>query len=200
MPSSHKWVYGIYIIIWIVLAIEPKFPDDWLLENVLVFIFFPIVVWLDIKYQFSLTALSFLLLFGVLHALGAHFTYAEMEYFDSITHFFGFERNHFDRLVHFLFGALVFKPLFEIIIYHMKQLKLALLFVFTLIATISTLYELLEWVAAMLLYPELGMAYLGIQGDIWDAHKDTLVAIIGALCNITFFYWHYKKVFNSKEK
>ncbi len=198
MPASHKWVYGLYIIIWIALAIDPKFPDDWLLENLLVFIFFPIVVWLDIKYKFSITALCFLLLFGILHALGAHFTYAKMPYFDSITHLFGFERNNFDRMVHFLFGALVFKPLFEIIIHYIKQVKLALLFVFTLIATIATLYELLEWTAAMTLYPELGMAYLGTQGDIWDAHKDTLVAIIGALCNIIFFYWHYKKVFEKK--
>ena len=198
MPASHKWFYGLYIVIWIALAIDPKFPDDWLLENVLVFIFFPVVVWLDIKYKFSITALCFLLLFGILHALGAHFTYAEMSYFDSITHFFGFERNHFDRMVHFLFGALVFKPLFEIIIHYIKQVKLALLFVFTLIATISTIYELLEWTAAMTFYPELGMAYLGTQGDIWDAHKDTLAAITGALCNIVFFYWHYRKVFEKK--
>jgi len=43
MPKSHKLVYAIYILVWIVMAINPRYPDDWLLENVLVFIFFPFV-------------------------------------------------------------------------------------------------------------------------------------------------------------
>lgn len=28
---------------------------------------------------------------------------------------------------------------------------------------------------------DLGIAYLGTQGDVWDAHKDMLLASIGAL-------------------
>ena len=41
MPNSHKIVYAVYIVVWIIMAINPKYPADWLLENVLVFIFFP---------------------------------------------------------------------------------------------------------------------------------------------------------------
>ncbi len=193
MPKSHKLVYAIYIVVWIIMAINPKYPSDWLLENVLVFLFFPFIVWMDQKHNYSLTSIILLLIFASLHSLGTHYTYAEMEHFDGITQFFGFERNHFDRVVHFLFGLLLFRILFEMIAPALNSIKTALLFTFAVIVTISTLYEILEWLAVVILNPELGMAFLGTQGDVWDAQKDTLAAIIGALINITF-YKRYKKL------
>ena len=120
-----------------------------------------------------------------------------MKYFDVITHFFGFERNHFDRLVHFLFGLLVFRILFEMIINAVTSVKYALFFTFTMIVFISTIYEMFEWLATDILYPDLGIAFLGIQGDVWDAHKDTLAATIGGCVNI-LFYKRYKQLWLSK--
>jgi putative membrane protein len=197
MERSHKITYGIYILVWIIMAINPKYPEDWLIENVLVFIFFPFVFFMDKKHNYTLLSIIFLLIFTSLHSLGAHYTYAEMKYFDAITQFFGFERNHFDRLVHFLFGLLVFRILFEMISKSVTSVKYALFFTFTMIVSISTIYELLEWLAADTLYPELGIAFLGIQGDVWDAHKDTLAATIGAGVN-TLFYKGYKQLWLSK--
>jgi len=197
MEKSHKIVYSIYLLIWIILAINPKYPEDWLLENLLVFICFPFLFFMDKKYNYTLLSIIFLLIFASLHSLGAHFTYAKMEYFDTITKYFGFERNHFDRLVHFLFGLLAFRILFEMILQSTKSAKTALFFTFTIVVSISTIYELLEWLAVDMLYPDLGMAFLGIQGDIWDAHKDILAATIGAGVNI-IFYKSYKKLWLSK--
>lgn len=191
MPKSHKLVFAIYIVVWTIMAINPKYPQDWLLENVLVFIFFPFVVLMDKKYHYTLPSLVLLLIFASLHSLGSHYTYAEMEHFNAITHFFGFERNHFDRLVHFLFGLLVFRILFEMISTSAMTLNTALLFTMTMVISISTFYEMLEWLAAVILHPELGMAFLGTQGDVWDAHKDTALAMTGALINIVF-YQSYK--------
>jgi len=34
------------------------------------------------------------------------------------------------------------------------------------------------------------------QGDIWDAQKDTLLALFGALVNVVFFQRHYKSLLN----
>jgi putative membrane protein len=45
----------------------------------------------------------------------------------------------------------------------------------------SMLYELVEWAAAIVFGGELGTAYLGTQGDPWDAHKDMALASVGAL-------------------
>lgn len=199
VPISHKIVYAIYCIVWIIMAIDPKYPDDWLLENVLVFLIFPFIVWMDLKHIYSLSSIIFLLIFASLHSLGSHYTYAEMEHFDIISQFFAFERNHFDRLVHFLFGLLLFKILFEMSTTHITNIKTALLFTFTLVVSISALYEIVEWLAAALLYPELGIAFLGIQGDVWDAQKDTLLAILGAMINIVFFQTHYKKLLDARD-
>ncbi len=197
MPNSHKLVYVIYVVIWIIMAINPKYPQDWLLENVLIFIFFPFLFWMDKKHNYTLLSLILLLIFASLHSLGSHYTYAEMEHFNAITHFFGFERNHFDRFVHFLFGLLAFRMLFEMLASGTNTVKTALVFTFTMIVFISTVYELLEWLAAVILHPELGMAFLGTQGDIWDAHKDTALAMLGALINI-IFYKSYTHLWLSK--
>ena len=194
MPTSHKLVYAIYSIVWIIMAINPKYPQDWLLENVLVFLIFPFIVWMDKRHNYSLLSIILLLLFASLHSLGSHYTYAEMEHFDVISQFFGFERNHFDRLVHFMFGLLLFKILFEMSTISISTSKTALLFTFTMVISISTLYEVVEWLAVAILHPELGMAFLGTQGDVWDAQKDTLMAIGGALINIVLFHAHYKKL------
>jgi len=44
----------------------------------------------------------------------------------------------------------------------------------------SVLYELIEWMAAGLFGPEVGLAYVGAQGDVWDSQKDTFLAGLGA--------------------
>jgi putative membrane protein len=48
----------------------------------------------------------------------------------------------------------------------------------------SMLYELIEWLAAEVVGGDLGQAYLGTQGDIWDAHKDMALASLGALVSM----------------
>jgi len=198
MDKSHKIIYIIYISIWILMAINPRYPEDWFLENILVFIFFPFVIWMDMKYNYTFLSMILILIFSSFHALGAHYTYAEMIYFDYITHFFGFERNHFDRVVHFLFGLLLFRILFEMIVPSVTSVKTALFFTFSLIVSISILYEILEWLVVLSLYPELSIAFLGSQGDIWDAQKDSFAAIIGALLNI-LFYKNYIRLWESKK-
>jgi putative membrane protein len=49
----------------------------------------------------------------------------------------------------------------------------------------SMLFELFEWAAAELFGGDLGVAYLGTQGDIWDAHKDMGLATVGAVIAMT---------------
>ena len=44
----------------------------------------------------------------------------------------------------------------------------------------SMLFELFEWAVAEIVGGDLGIAYLGTQGDVWDAHKDMALASLGA--------------------
>ena len=48
----------------------------------------------------------------------------------------------------------------------------------------SMMFELFEWGAAVIVGGDLGAAYLGTQGDIWDAHKDMALASCGALISV----------------
>lgn len=45
----------------------------------------------------------------------------------------------------------------------------------------SAFFELVEWAAALVFGGPLGVAYLGTQGDVWDAHQDMYLAGLGSL-------------------
>ena len=180
----------LFAIEWCVLAISPWHFKDWLLENVLVL---AAVIYIAVTFKrFPLSRVSYTLIFIFLclHAIGAHYTYAEVPYDVWSQNIFGFslnekmgwERNHFDRLVHFSYGLLLAYPIREMFV-RVVNVKGFWGYFLPLDLTMSTsmLYELVEWVVAIVFGGELGMAYLGTQGDIWDAHKDMALASLGAL-------------------
>lgn len=133
---------------------------------------------------------TLIFIFLLLHEIGSHYTYALVPYDDwfknitgsTLNSILGFERNHFDRLVHFCYGLLLAYPIREIFI-RVADVKGFWSYFLPLDLTMSTsmIYELVEWGAAEVVGGDLGMAYLGTQGDVWDAHKDMGLASIGAL-------------------
>ncbi|HBS61336.1 MAG TPA: DUF2238 domain-containing protein [Stenotrophomonas sp.] len=184
---------AIYAGCWLLAAVEPYHRRDWLLENLLAFAAVPYLVVQQWRRPFRPGTNALLLIFLCLHAVGAHFTYAEVPYDawaqklvgGTISDVFHWNRNHFDRLVHFAYGALVVPAAKELYARHMVagELTLNLIAVQFIIAT-SAAYELIEWGAALVVDQDLGMAYLGIQGDVWDAHKDVLLASVGAIVSV----------------
>jgi len=120
----------------------------------------------------------------VLHALGAHYTYAKVPYQEWFPFLAG-GRNQFDRLVHFSYGLLLAYPIREMFL-RIGNVRGFWGYFLPLDLTMSTsmLYELIEWAAAITVGSELGDAYLGTQGDIWDAHKDMALASLGALISM----------------
>jgi len=94
----------------------------------------------------------------------------------------GLERNHYDRLIHFCYGLLIVYPVRELVtrLSRVQGVWTYLLPVLIVIST-STIFELFEWAAAVVFGGDLGVAYLGTQGDEWDAQKDMLSAAIGAI-------------------
>jgi putative membrane protein len=95
---------------------------------------------------------------------------------------FGWERNHYDRLVHFAFGLLMTYPMREIALRVLRARPLwGWLLPFFAALSASSLYELIEAWVAWLVSPELGTAYLGTQGDEWDAQRDMSCAFAGAV-------------------
>lgn len=187
------WLLGLYLLWWSVLAIAPWYREDWLLENALVFVGLPVVV--AVHRRLSRAALTALFVFFMLHAVGAHYTYSEVPYDAwaeaafgrSVSDLFGFERNHFDRLVHFLYGLLVTPAAIELLDARVRQRGgWRFLVPFTFMASHSVIYEVIEWGAAEVFGGDLGQAYLGTQGDVWDAQKDSALALAGALVAVIF--------------
>ena len=94
----------------------------------------------------------------------------------------GWERNNFDRVVHFAYGLLLAYPIREIFL-RVANVRGFWGYFLPLDLTMSTsmIFELFEWAAAEIFGGDLGEAYLGTQGDPWDAHKDMALASLGAL-------------------
>jgi putative membrane protein len=180
----------LFLVAWLALAIAPHYRQDWLLENALVFVALPWLAWGYRRLRFSNLAYALLFAFGLLHELGAHYTYAEVPYEawsralfgSSPNDWFGLERNHFDRAVHFLYGLLLTPAIVELVDARVRPAGLWRgLLPAALVLASSAFFELVEWGAALVFGGDLGAAYLGTQGDVWDAHQDMLLAGLGSL-------------------
>jgi putative membrane protein len=184
----------IYAVVWIALAIDPVDRADWMLENVLVLVF---IAMMAVSYRwlvFSRISYTLMFVFLCVHAIGAHYTYSLVPYDDwfiqltgaSLNETLGWERNNFDRVVHFSYGLLLAYPIREVFL-RIAEVRGFWGYFLPLDLTMSTsmIYELIEWAAAESLGGDLGMAYLGTQGDVWDGHKDMALASLGALIAMT---------------
>lgn len=187
MTFFHRHGYPLifltaFSLTWCWAAWNPLHPDGWLLENYLVFIWVPIILVSGRFFRLSNLSYGLITLFMCLHVVGSHYTYAEVPFGYLLQEWWGASRNMYDRFVHLCFGLLLAYPVREVL---MRLAKLrgfwAYFFPVDLTFAFSSIYEIIEWLAARLSAPELGLAFLGAQGDIWDAQKDMLLAGIGAI-------------------
>ena len=176
-----KIVTGVFVLFWLVLAINPVHPGIWAMENLLVAIVFPVVLWLDRQYKFSNGTYLILTAFVILHLFGAHFTYEKMSYFTWLSEWRGWERNYYDQVVHFLFGLMVFMPFFEIFFHQGISRNLSYLIAFLFIGAISAWYEVIEWLAMVIFCREQNCVQFITQSDVWDTQKDMAYAFIGTV-------------------
>ncbi len=171
----------VFLVLWVALAIDPNHRGDWALENVLTFLFVPLLVASFWYFPLSRISYSLIFVFMCLHSVGAHYTYGEVPYNawseaafgTSINALFDWQRNHYDRLVHFCYGLLLAYPVRELFFRVANARGFWSYFLpLDVVMSTSMLFELIEWAVAVWVGGDLGMAYLGTQGDIWDAHKD----------------------------
>ena len=189
--SSWRWPLGllaVYVLLWIALAIEPIFRKDWLLENSIVFIAVPLFALTARRLRFSDFAYACLFVFFVFHAIGAHYTYSLVPYADWWQSLGGATlegRNQYDRFVHFLYGLLVTPAAVELIAHYARFPRpWAFLVPCMFMAGHAVIYELIEYAAALVFGGDLGQAYLGTQGDVWDGQKDMALALTLSLIHI----------------
>ena len=214
MNTSHQKYLAILALLFLaeftILSLAPYDRGDWILENVLAFLFVVIIGLSYKKFPLSRVSYTLIFLFMCLHEIGAHYTYARVPYDAFLESSFGFnfnklvgwERNNFDRVVHFMFGAFLVYPIRELYCRVADSKGFwAYFFPLELTMAASMMFELFEWGAAEIFGGDLGVTYLGTQGDVWDAHKDMALASAGAfvVMTITFIInWRIKKDFGKE--
>jgi len=181
-----KFLIVFFVINWVNSFVGNTDASNWLLENTLVFIFLGFLIFTYKKYKFSDLSYLLICIYLCLHVYGSKYTYAENPFGYWIKDALDLSRNHYDRIVHFSFGFLLAYPMREMFL---KWFKFPAWVAWTLpieiTLSISAFYELIEWSVADVFFKAQGDAYLGTQGDIWDAQKDIFLAFLGAIIATT---------------
>jgi putative membrane protein len=163
------------------MSIGPFCRHTWFAENIILITFMTVLISSYGKFRFSNVSYGLILLFSILQTIGAHYTYERVP-MGWFTHFFGFERNHYDRIVHFSFGFLLAYPFREFLIKTsgLKNKFWSHYFPVEMALGAGAIFEIIEWFYVARSSNSAGRAFLGSQGDIWDAQADMLMAGIGA--------------------
>lgn len=173
------------VLIW--SGIAPKDYLTWVLEVAPAVIGFVILA--ATYHSFRLTGLLYVLILShcVVLMVGGHYTYAEVPLFDHLKPVFGFERNNYDKLGHLVQGFVPAMISREILIRNniVSSAAWRNFFIICVCLSLSALYELIEWSAAMV-SEQAAEAFLGTQGDIWDTQSDMAFALIGAMLALVF--------------
>lgn len=187
--KQNRWVQSFLLVflgIWASTYLGTTDMNNWILENALVFLTLPLLIWTYRKYQFSDTSYLLVCIYLCLHVYGSKYTYAENPLGYWLQDVFQSSRNHYDRIVHFSFGFLLAYPMRELFLRALKYPAwVAWVLPIEITLSISAFYELIEWAVADVFFREQGVAYLGTQGDVWDAQKDIFLAFSGAILATT---------------
>ncbi|WP_161793334.1 DUF2238 domain-containing protein [Cohnella kolymensis] len=190
----------VFVIVWIITAINPVKLRDWLLDNLLLWVCIGILAFLYRKFAFSNISYFFITLFLILHAIGAHYTYQQTP-FDDWMNFLGHtKRDMYDRVVHFAFGLLLALPVLEIVVRVMKLRSIwSYVVTFAILLASGAFFEILELLVALAAGAQ-GEKYLGLQGDPMDTAKDMAMHVIGALPALGLIGWYSYRQHNKGKK
>lgn len=194
MNRSFKSVLVSTVAVFIVMVLASIEPLEWssyLLHQLGTLLFLALMI---IAYRYGyISSRSYMLaaVFLLIHIIGARYLYSYVPYDDwtqhlfgiSLNELFGWQRNMYDRLVHLSYGLLLFSAMYESAksVFKIQSPKQLIVIALMINMSSSLLYELLEWGIATTLSPETAEAYNGQQGDIWDAHSDMALALLGGL-------------------
>lgn len=172
----------IFLCIWSWTLLDTSDIKNWFLENTLTFLFLGILIGNNKKYPLSDLSYTFIFVYLLLHIYGAKYTYAQNPFGFWLQEVFHTTRNHYDRIVHFSFGFMLAYPMRDLFLNTFQfPPKYSWILPAEITLSFSAAYELIEWAVADVLFPQQGAAYLGSQGDIWDAQKDMCLAWTGSI-------------------
>lgn len=179
------------LVLFIWSGISPFSRAVWYAEVLPIFAVFIALILTYPRFKFSNLAYFLMSLWMILHLIGAHYTFEHVPFEWGnrlLSGWLGEERNHFDRFAHYVIGFYSF-PMAEFLLRRrLCGTILAGFFALFFIMSLAATYELIEWQYAVIAGGDEGIAFLGSQGDIWDAQKDILADTLGAITALTLFY------------
>jgi putative membrane protein len=198
VTQNKRFLLGLllwYVALSVWTAYEPADRQFWMLSSILPGVL--VLVLVGTYRCLPLSPISYVLItsFLTLHTVGVHYTYAQVPAGAWFEQAVPLGRNQYDRAVHFCFGFLLTYPIQELfrLTIPLRGWLLYYLPVMTVLG-LSGLWEIVESWVAQAVHPELGITYLGSQGDAWDAQKDMAAAMYGALlCMAFLFFWRKQR-------
>lgn len=178
MMARYLWL-GVFGVVFIWSAINPKDYFIWFLEVLPAIIALAVLAAIYRRFQFTPLVSTLILIHCVILMIGGHYTYAEVPFFDNLP---GMERNNYDKLGHLAQGFVPALVAREILI-RLDVVKSAWwrhLFIVSFCLGFSAFYELIEWWVAVLSGTGAA-AFLGTQGYEWDTQSDMAFALAGAI-------------------
>jgi putative membrane protein len=175
-------LFASYVLMFVALGIAPYDRTVWWAENIpIVMVAATLAVLYARGVRVSNLAYALMSVLLFMHTVGGYYTFERVP-FAWVTRAFGFHRNHYDRVAHFSVGFYAF-GIAELLEGRKLVARrwLACVFGICAIGTVAALYEIIEWIYAATEGGSAGAAFLGSQGDIWDAQEDMLADILGAV-------------------
>ncbi|HGY91554.1 MAG TPA: DUF2238 domain-containing protein [Planctomycetes bacterium] len=171
------------VLVWSGSAPRDRFT--WWLEVAPALLAAPILALTYRRFPLTTLAYTLVLLHAIILMVGGHYTYAEVPLFDRLSAWMGWSRNNFDKLGHFAQGfvpALIAREVFiRFDVVPVRAWRNVL--IVALCLAISALYELVEWLVAVLSGTD-AEAFLGTQGYVWDTQSDMALALVGAISSL----------------
>ena len=188
-PKWDLWMVAALVCVAVVLGIYPADRTVWCVEMVWAVGLLAVLLLTRRKFRFSTPAYLCFFVWTVLQLVGAHYTFEHVP-MEWLMRPLGLVRNPYDRIAHFAVGWFAF-PLAELFLRKnwVKSAGFAAFFAVMSTVAMAGIWELVEWGYAVVDGGEAGAAFLGSQGDVWDAQKDILCDTLGAICSSGLFLW-----------
>ena len=147
-----------------------------------------IAVLIGVHRRFPMSHLVYWCVF--LHTLiliyGGYYTYALTPLGNWAKTAFHLGRNHYDRIGHLALGFFPALTIREVLLRRtpLRRGGWLTFLILAVVLAIGAFWELLEWWTTLVVASDVGQAFLGSQGDPWDAQWDMFLALVGAAISL----------------
>ena len=189
----QKTLFALFLVFLAISCMNPPYLDFMLMQHVPTMASLILLVYVVNRLVVSRLSFSLTIVFLVLHTIGARYLYSNTPYDDwaywltgqTVSETLGLSRNHYDRVVHFSFGLLMAVPIQELEQRYLRlSVAMSCILAIEFVIAMSAIYEMIEWLVAIVFAHDWAESFLGQQGDPFDGQKDMALATLGSILSI----------------